>query len=202
MNETEIGRNNGLWNKFISGDDNAYSSLYKIFAGEMFDFGMHFTPNREMVKDCIQDVFIKIYSNRKGLTPVMNVRVYLFTALKNSLFDAFRKDVDHYLIDTIEPVFYVEYTVEKEFIESEILSEQRKRIAQMMDSVTPRQREVLYYRYVEELSYDEIGELMKMNYQSVRNLIHRSILKIRATFPDFSMIKLLFILFSGTATFL
>ena len=36
-----------------------------------------------------------------------------------------------------------------------------------------------YYRYVEEMSYDEIGELMHMNNQSVRNLVHRSILKIR-----------------------
>ncbi|MBS1320948.1 MAG: RNA polymerase subunit sigma-70, partial [Parabacteroides sp.] len=43
----------------------------------------------------------------------------------------------------------------------------------------PKQNEVIYYRYVEEMSYDEIGELMHMNNQSVRNLVHRSILKIR-----------------------
>lgn len=186
MSEVEVNKNNDLWMMFISGDDNAYSLLYKEYAGNMFDFGLHFTPNRETIKDCIQDVFIKIYGNRKRLTPVRNVRVYLYTALKNSLFDTFRKDMDHYQIDTIEPVFCVDYTVEKEFIETEILSAQKKQIAQMMETVTPRQREVLYYRYVEELSYDEISELMQMNYQSVRNLIHRSILKLRTSFSEFS----------------
>ena len=49
----------------------------------------------------------------------------------------------------------------------------------LLQVLSPKQNEVIYYRYVEEMSYDEIGELMHMNNQSVRNLVHRSILKIR-----------------------
>lgn len=202
MNNAEINKESDLWMNFISGDDNAYSLLYKTFANEMFNFGLHFTPSRDTVKDCIQDVFIKIYGNRRKLTPVKNVRVYLYTSLKHSLFDTFRKDMDHYQIDTIEPVFCADYSTEMDLIEIETLSTQRKLIARMMETVTPRQREVLYYRYEEELSYEEIGELMQMNYQSVRNLIHRSILKLRASFPEFSTLSLLSFLFCSKEIFL
>ena len=54
----------------------------------------------------------------------------------------------------------------------------------MLESLTPRQKEVLYYRYMKNLTYDEIGEIMQMNYQSTLNLIQRSIKKLRETFAE------------------
>lgn len=168
-----------LWNSFLKGDDAAYAELYNLYMNKLFVFGMHFTSNREQVKDCTQDVFIKIYAGRHKLKPVENVKVYLYTAMKNTLFNLFKKEVEHFHIDTIEPVFELEYPAEHQIIETEKLAIQKKEIAAIMQTVTPRQREVLYYRYVEELSYEEICKLMQMNYQSVRNLLHRTILKIR-----------------------
>jgi len=54
----------------------------------------------------------------------------------------------------------------------------------MLESLTPRQKEVLYYKYMKNLTYDEIGEIMQMNYQSILNLIQRSIKKLRETFAE------------------
>jgi RNA polymerase sigma factor (sigma-70 family) len=97
------------------------------------------------------------------------------------LFNTFKKEIEHYQIDTIEPVFCIQLSAETQVLESEQLYEQKMRIARMMENLTPRQREVLYYRFVEELPYEELCKLMQMNYQSVRNLLHRTILKIRST---------------------
>lgn len=190
MKKQHVEQSIELWNRFLSGDDEAYSLLYNEYVNPLFIYGLHFTPNRELVKDCVQDLFIKIYSNRNKLNPVNNVRVYLYTAMKNTLFNLFKKEVYYYHIDSIEPVFHVEYSIENKLIETEQLYEQKKRIARMMEMVTPRQREILYYRYVEELSYEEICGLMQMNYQSVRNLIHRTILKIRHLVEDYPTLVL------------
>ena len=43
-------------------------------------------------------------------------------------------------------------------------------IKRMMKILTPRQREVIYYRFIEELSYDDICQIMGLNYQSAYNL--------------------------------
>lgn len=182
---TDKERNSLLWVSFISGDNTAYAQLYKLNVMALFSYGMRFTSNREAVKDCIHDVFVKIYNNRDKIPVVDNVKLYLFISLKNTLFNFFKKDNLHYHIDSIEPTFFIDYSMENTLQESDELIEKKKKIAKMMDSLTPRQREIIYYRFQEELSYDEICKLMKMNYQSVRNLIHRSLERIRKSYhPD------------------
>jgi len=171
-----------IWDKFLAGDDESYTFFYKKYVTALFAYGLHFTPDRELVKDCIQDVFVKIYCNRSKLSKTDNVKLYLFIALKNTLFNIFQKDRLHYHIDTMEPVFSVEFSIEDRLIDEEFEEEQRNKINQMLDSLTPRQKEVIYYRYMEELGIDDICKLMNMNYQSVQNLIQRSFKKMRTVF--------------------
>ncbi|MDR1746410.1 MAG: sigma-70 family RNA polymerase sigma factor [Tannerella sp.] len=178
--KADYDRHKMLWSKFLEGDDKDIEALYNEFVNPLFTFGMCFSFNEEMVKDGIQDLFAKLIYCRKRLKPVENVRIYLYSALKNILYNSYKKEARYYQIDTIEPVFYTEFTPETRLIESERLYEQKKCIARMMESITPRQREILYYRFIEELSYEEICQLMQMNYQSVRNLLHRTLQKLRS----------------------
>lgn len=173
-----------LWNKFLAGDDKVYAFIYRKYVEELLSYGMQFTPNRELVKDCIQDVFMKIYSNRKNLKQTDNIKLYLFMALKNTLFNVFQKDKASYHIDTVEPVFSVEYSIEEHLIADETEQEKKDKMSRILESLTPRQKEVIHYRYVESMSLDDICKIMDMNYQSVQNLIQRSVKKIRDTFKE------------------
>ena len=171
-----------IWNRFLEGDEKAYALIYTMYASQVYSYGMRFTDDTELVKDCMHDVFVKIYQNRETLAFVDNIKLYLFIAMKSSLFNVFRKDKDLFNNDTIEPVFSPSYTIEQEMILIEEQKYCREKIEQMLDSLTPRQKEVIYYRYIENLSYQEIEEIMKMNYQSIHNLIQRSIKKLRTNF--------------------
>lgn len=176
--------NKELWTRFIDGDDNAFVRLYALNVDAMLNYGLHFTPLRDQVKDAIQDVFVTIYSKRERLGLVENVRLYLFVALKNKLFALFNKEMKHYQIDTVEPVFTLDSSAEDIYIINEQEDELKRCMQKMLDSLSHRQREVIYYRFTEGLSFDEICVLMKMNVQSVRNLLHRSITKIRALYIE------------------
>ncbi|MDR1644247.1 MAG: RNA polymerase sigma factor [Tannerellaceae bacterium] len=180
----EAQRNKDLWDRILSGDDEAFATLYSLYADKLYSYGLRFTFNQELVKDCVQEIFIKLYTGRKRLNQVENVKTYLMSSMKNILFNYFKKENSHYQIDSIEPIFYTEFTGESRLIESEQLYAQKKKIAQMLKHLTPRQREALYYRFEEDLSYEEICQLMQMNYQSVRNLIYRTLLKIRTTVEE------------------
>ncbi|WP_286860436.1 RNA polymerase sigma factor, partial [Proteiniphilum sp. UBA5510] len=50
--------------------------------------------------------------------------------------------------------------------------------------LTPRQREIIYLRYMQELDYEEIAILMEINYNSARRLVHRSIEHLRSMNKD------------------
>jgi len=184
-----LNRNKELWNRFATGDDNAFSELYKLNVDAMLDYGLHFTPLRDQIKDAIQDVFVNLYNKQNNLTRVENVRLYLFISLKNGLFSLFNKDRHHYHIDTMEPVFNLERSAEEMYIELEMENEQQKYIKQMLNLLSPRQREVIYYRFTEGMSFEEICQLMQMNTQSVRNLLHRSITKIREAYKEYSYLS-------------
>jgi RNA polymerase sigma factor (sigma-70 family) len=173
-----------LWNKFLAGDDKAYAYFYKKYVKELFSYGMRFTTDRELVKDCIQDVFVKLYSNRSTLSETDHVKLYLFIALKHTLFNIFQKDKSSYHIDTVEPVFSTDYTIEDSIIADEQEKERKEKMSRILDALPPRQKEVIYYRYVEGMELKEICLLMDMNYQSVQNLIHRAIKKVRSLFDE------------------
>jgi DNA-directed RNA polymerase specialized sigma24 family protein len=61
--------------KVLLGDDKAYALFYNNIFEELFSYGMRFTSDRELIKDCIQDVFVKIYSNRSTLGKTDNIKL-------------------------------------------------------------------------------------------------------------------------------
>jgi RNA polymerase sigma factor (sigma-70 family) len=167
-----------LWDRFLSGDDEAYACIYKQYVQRLFSYALQFTSDRELIKDCIQDVFEKLHKNREKLKQTDNVKVYLFVILKNSLINSLKKEQTYFQyiggIDASETETAVHILEQKE--EEENI---RGKVQQIFRLLTPRQKEIMFYRYIEEMDIKDIALIMEMNYQSVQNLIQRSIKKAR-----------------------
>ncbi|MDL2281999.1 sigma-70 family RNA polymerase sigma factor [Parabacteroides sp. OttesenSCG-928-G06] len=183
------------WTQFVSGNKEAYSWIYKAYIQDLYRYGLRFSSNPELIKDCIQEVFTYIYKNRTRLNTPDNVKVYLFIALKNNILRALsRKEIYEEEENAEEAMhFSLEPTVEDAFIEKEEYIHQQDRLKKMFEILTPRQQEIIYYRFAQELSYEEICQLMNLNYQSAQNLIQRSLQKIRTHYSDASLLLLLLI---------
>ncbi|MDR2680509.1 MAG: sigma-70 family RNA polymerase sigma factor, partial [Tannerella sp.] len=78
--------------------------------------------------------------------------------------------------------FLLEPTVEDEYIDREQDMHQRKLVKKILSILSPRQKEIIYYRFIKELQWDEICNLMTLNYQSAQNLLQRTLRKIREHF--------------------
>lgn len=172
-----------LWNKFTSGDDAVYNYIYSKYAKILFVQGLQFTGNKELVRDLIHDLFVKIYKNRATLKPVLNIRLYLFVALKNSIITESKKNLFSFSeLDDQAEYLSENTTIEDKLINKETEDETTRLIETIFSLLTSRQKEVINYRLIQNLSMDEICTLMDMNYQSVQNLLQRSIKKIRDYF--------------------
>jgi RNA polymerase sigma factor (sigma-70 family) len=53
----------------------------------------------------------------------------------------------------------------------------------LINKLPSRQKEALYLRYHQGLSVEQVSEVLNMNYQSTKNLLHRAILQLRKDFP-------------------
>ncbi|MEG0037859.1 MULTISPECIES: sigma-70 family RNA polymerase sigma factor [Bacteroides] len=166
------------WKLLTEGSNEAYTWIYNRYIHQLYQYGCRFCADSEVVKDCIQNLFVNIYQNREKLTVPDNPKLYLMSALRNALFNTLNRNRLHdtYISNT---AFDFDLSVEEQFIADEEESSQSQTIAHLLNTLSPRQREIIYYRFYEDLQYDEICRLMDLNYQSAYNLFQRSLIKLR-----------------------
>ena len=157
-----------------------FTELYDKTVDNLFAFGSKFTTDREMIKDCIQDVFVKLYTKRDELDSVVNIESYLHVSLRNRINDEFRHNshVSDNEIDSNSAKHICDddsYCMEN--IEAE--NEKTKTVRDFMKCLSPRQQQIINLYYIEQRKYDDICRIMGINYQSVRNLMHRSLMRLR-----------------------
>ena len=158
-----------------------FTDLYDKTIDDLFAFGAKFTTDREMIKDCIQDVFVKLYTKRNELDSVANMESYLYASLRNRINDEFRR-CTHMSDNEIDENHMKTVCDNGETYDLERIEEERKKSDKLNEFVrclSPRQQQIIHLYYIEQRKYDDICRIMGINYQSVRNLMHRSLLKLR-----------------------
>lgn len=160
-----------------------FTCLYDTYVDSLFSFGNKFTSDRELIKDCIQDVFVKLYTKRGELDSVENIKSYLFTSLRNRINDEFRRNVHNTDEEITDKHFQKNIENEEEsdaMTAKENEDINNENISYFFDQLSPRQRQIITLYYIEERKYEDICNIMGINYQSVRNLMHRSLSKLRS----------------------
>ncbi|MDR2626828.1 MAG: sigma-70 family RNA polymerase sigma factor [Dysgonamonadaceae bacterium] len=164
---------------FIHGSDYAFTSIYNAYVDVLLSYGTGLGFEREVLKDAIQDVFMKLYINRRQLADVQNLKFYLFRSLKNRLLDIQKSLVELNDIADYESNFSVKTTILDEMIEGEDKIAIQQKIDRLLSALTARQREAIYLRFLHEMEYDEIAQLLDMTPQACRKLVFRGIKRIR-----------------------
>jgi RNA polymerase sigma factor (sigma-70 family) len=169
-----------LFEEVKNGDKLAFSRLYDNYVNNLFNFGRSLTSDKDLVKDCIHDVFVKFYMRKDELHSIENCKAYIFISLKNKICDEMRRKA--YMSDTaVEDFPLLSYDdVEKNYIEKENQRCMFNSVNFLMGQLSIRQREALTLYYIEGRKYEDICQIMSMNYQSVRNLMYRGLTKLRS----------------------
>ena len=183
-----------IWDLFRNGDENAFAVLFETFVEPLYRYGMKFVADENLVKDCIQDLFVKLHDNQASLSPAANPKFYLLLSMKNILLDAIAKNQRMLYIPPDELPFIATYITTGEGNETEEEEQIGEKFEQLLQMLNPRQKEAIYLRYQLDLSYEEIAELLGINYQSARNLIHRAIQKIREQYGIAKILPILWLI--------
>ena len=94
-----------LWDSFKAGDDRAFSQIYETYADLLFSYGMRFTSNREIVRDTLQELFIKLYKTVKiSQLPITSNSIF-FCAFRHQLQNELAKVIPSVDITECETTF-------------------------------------------------------------------------------------------------
>lgn len=170
------------WIAFQTGDEEAYTALYRDHVRAMYRYGMSLVAISEsFVFDCIHDVFTEIWAKRERLSVPDNVRYYLLKSLKVRILHLLqRQQRPHQFIQQTDfDDLWAEPSVEELFSEQEESSNRQVLIQKLIGQLPPRQQEALRLRFVEELDYGQIADALAINRQSAQNLVFRGVEKLR-----------------------
>ena len=168
------------WSRLKKGDPQALGYLYDTYADKLFTSALRMTTDRELAKDCIQEVFIEIWNYRNTLGDVMHSQSYLVKVMRSVLLKKLKKEsrITRYVAsDTLASS---EESMEEMIISSDIDKEKKKKLHIALSNLTSRPKQVLEMRFYEGLTYEQIADKLRMNYQSVNNLAFRTIHRLRS----------------------
>ena len=162
-----------LWNNFRNVDRDAFSSIYEIFTADLYRYGFNLVRNKELVEDCLHELFLYLHHKKSNLGATDNIRFYLYRALRHRLLDALDKLKKYDLAADINELS--EFTVqpfESVFIEEQMLNRQRQTVMIELNKLPKRQKEILYLVYLKGLTYQETADVMEITMKSVYNTVN------------------------------
>ncbi|MEA4979536.1 MAG: sigma-70 family RNA polymerase sigma factor [Petrimonas sp.] len=173
------------------------ASTYNEYLDTLYSYALHLGFDEQTAMDAIHDVFYKLCIHHSSLNEINNLKSYLFRSLRNRLIDMkriSREDSAPFIAqdETEESLpFQLRVTVEDELIMKEDAEEIRRKVENILDRLTDRQREIVYLRYIREQSYEEIAEIMQISVAACRNLISKSITKLKDSFLPITLLLMM-----------
>jgi len=171
-----------IWQSFKAGDRTSFEKIYQLYFKNLYEYGMRLLNNSDLVKDNIHDLFVKIWMNKSNLGEVTNVKSYLLVSLRGAIYNNNAKNKKPAIsIEELDEGYYfkMDFSVENEFIRKDNFSDEKQKLLALMNSLSPRQKEVIYLKYFEELSYDEIASIMHISVKATYKLSARALDSLR-----------------------
>ncbi len=91
MSLNESSSDYELVDKLQKGDLEAFDLIFKKYGDRLFGFALKYLKSKEETKGLVQNVFLKIWENRKDLKKESSLKSYLFTIVYYNMCGLFRK---------------------------------------------------------------------------------------------------------------
>ncbi len=175
MDACKLKNDEVIWCTFKEGDKQAFAMLYRRYFKILFQYGIKMADDRDLVKDCIHDLFIELWKNKENLTDPRSVKAYLLSAMQHKLIRQLTRLRTRQNEITRMNVPAIVGCREDQIIEDQIHLEQNCIVTKALSSLTKRQQEAIYLKFYGNLSYKEVATMMSISVDSIYNLISKAI---------------------------
>lgn len=169
--------NKQTWQHIIDGDRTTYASMYTEYFKKLFNYGRKFTIDETLIEDSIQEMFLDIWHKKEKMLEVDSFNSYFYSSFRFILFKKIKsagKTVQSNEFED-EPEFSSEYLLIKR--ESDVALQQSLQAA--LTELTPRQREAIFLRFYEGLSYEEVAGILDISVKATYKIMARSLMVLK-----------------------
>lgn len=161
------------------GDQGAFAELVDLYKDKLYHLGYRMLSNRHEAEDVVQETFLRVHKNWNRYDDKQKFSTWIYRIATNLCIDRLRKRKPSYYLDaemndqdgldgyTLIPGD--ERTPETEYL----LSETQQTIHQAIEGLPAKYKSVIVLRYLQELSLQEISEVLDMPVTTVKTRVHR-----------------------------
>ena len=177
---------NNLIEKTLSGDEEAFAEIVKIYLNQIYNFVYRLAGDRDAAEDLTQETFVKAWRNLKKFDQKRNFKTWLFTIAKNTAFDWLKKkkEIPFSTFADEEGESWLENVVDENILPDEILerSDLAEEMEKIIQKLPPHYRAILLLHYKEDFSLHEIAEIIGELYNTIKSRHQRGLAMLKKAF--------------------
>lgn len=162
-----------LLSKIADADEKAFATIVDHYWNKIYSVAMIFTKSPELAKDILQDVFMKVWSNRESLPEIKKFDSWLFIVARNEIFNSMRKK---------GPAFPVGLYLDEQEKENALSPEEALDLKQLQelikrgtDLLPPQQRLIFKMSREQGIGHEQICEELNLARSTVKNSLVKAL---------------------------
>jgi RNA polymerase sigma-70 factor (family 1) len=156
-----------LLGQIANGDENAFRQIYTQFYKRLYYFAFAMVRTRESAEEIVEDVFVRIWQQREGASAIRNLRIYLYTATKNSALNYLSQKSRQ---NITEPFDHLDIGLDGSAGTPEqimINAETHRKIQTAVEALPPRCKMIFKLVREDGLKYREIAEILNISVNTI-----------------------------------
>jgi RNA polymerase sigma-70 factor (ECF subfamily) len=152
--------------QIATGDQQAFKQLYGYFYKRLYHFAMSMVKTKEAAEEIIEDVFIRIWQQRAALPVIRNLKVYLYTAVKNTSLNYLSKKAKESITEPFDHI-HIEFSESVNPEQMMITAEMFNKIRQSVEALPPRCKMIFKLIREDGLRYKEVSEILNISVNTI-----------------------------------
>lgn len=164
-----------LLEDFRMGDNKAFEKIYQYYRVPVIRFSISIIKDEQEAENIYHEVFMKILKKRKNIKPELNFNSYVFTSVKNEIFDYLKAmNRNNCMKERFwERLQHIQNDCDHE------KEDNLNRLETIIKSLSPKRRQILEMNYFEKKSYNEIADILMISKNTVKNQLVKAKFIIR-----------------------
>lgn len=162
-------------------EESFFKTIYLDFYPGLIVFANSYLKDLALAEDAVEDVFIKLWTNRDTISAIKNLKLYLFIAVKNTCINQLvkRKNINIQSIDELE----IDFEPVTASAEESIISKERIQfINEEINKLPTKCKAIFILVKEEELKYSEVATLLNLSVKTVEAQMSIAFKKLAAAF--------------------
>lgn len=173
-----------LISAYLEGDESALAVLVDHYLPDAYRFACSLTGDAQVAEDVVQESFIKAWKNARRFIPGNSFKKWLFAIVRNTAIDSLRqrKDVAFSVFQTAEGGnTLVSALADEQPLPDVLLTRAMdlEYLQRLLEQLNPEYREVLSLRHTSNMTFEEIGQVLKRPLHTVKSQYRRSIIALQ-----------------------